>query len=89
MNKYVKPELLYENFELTQHIAGGCQLITNSTLSLVQAGCNASGTLTDAVFGGMTITNGFVTGDLDCTQQLPAEMYCYYAGANPLPIHTS
>lgn len=31
MKKYVKPQLYYENFELTQRIAGDCGVIMNHT----------------------------------------------------------
>lgn len=29
MKSYVKPQLYYENFELTQHIAGDCGVVMN------------------------------------------------------------
>lgn len=31
MKSYVKPELYYESFELTEHIAGGCNAHVNSS----------------------------------------------------------
>lgn len=30
MKKYVKPDVAFEGFELSQHIAGGCGVIINS-----------------------------------------------------------
>lgn len=91
MKKYVKPELYYENFELTQHIAA-CTLKITANLSVTDHNnCNATGKLSgDAFFGDLSIVNGFVDADLDCSQQpLPAQLYCYYAGENPLPTHMS
>lgn len=86
MKKYVKPVVYCESFELDQHIAGNCQLIANSTLSMETASCNATGTLL-----GMDIINGFLKGDTDCSaQEVDFEGYCYYAGAIPLPfVHNS
>ena len=85
MKKYVKPVLYFDDFELDQHIVGNCQLITNSTLSLETAGCNATGTIL-----GMDVVNGFLKEDADCSaQEFDSEIYCYYAGANPLPTSVS
>lgn len=33
MKTYVKPELYYENFELSEHIASGCSVVMNGYMS--------------------------------------------------------
>lgn len=46
MKKYVKPELYHEDFELTEHIAAGCNFLMNFATDTVPT-CTAarSGTL--------------------------------------------
>lgn len=74
MKKYVKPELFYESFELSQHIAG-CNLQINSPDVL---SCTASGTVGpyDALSYNWFLeqTEGAV-----CSPTL--EVYCYTNGS--------
>ncbi len=66
MKEYVKPELYYESFELSQHIAG-CNL-TMSTMDPMN--CVASGTIGDETCG-----SWFVEANMLCT--VKTESYCY------------
>lgn len=75
MKKYVKPELFYESFELSQHIAGCSLTITNSVDVLT---CAANGTITDG-FGGMESSAWFVEANTNCTSK--SEVYCYTNGS--------
>ena len=66
MKTYVKPELYYESFELSQHIAG-----CNLTLKLGDVlDCTAEGTI-----GLVETTGWFVEANQSC--QAPVEDYCY------------
>lgn len=73
---YVKPELFYESFVLSQHIAG-CNVMMNPT---VEENCTGNGTITDN-FGTM---NGlfFLNGNENCTTKV--ERYCYTNGAGTI-----
>lgn len=88
MRKYVKPQLFMESFELTNHIANGCEikLLDESNTKcqgevLVE---NAFGNVFAAfeVCGSNTITPEFdeMTGD---------EGYCYYKFADLLSTFVS
>lgn len=90
MRKYVKPELYYENFELTQNIAACTLKITANVDSVLSDGCYADGYVSgDSVFADMPLNNAFLKADTDCTQKLDGEIFCVYAGANPLATHMS
>lgn len=77
MKKYVKPELFYEYYELSQHIADCAWEIT-----LAEAACIANGDK-DKGLGGFTL----FTTDLSCIF-VPVEYggtyqaYCYHDGEN-------
>ena len=72
MKKYVKPELFYEQYELTQHIAD-CQW----EMTLEQGGCVAQGDVDDGLGAYRmftdTVTNCNVTPD-------SFEDFCYTNG---------
>ena len=74
MKTYNKPELFYENFELSQHIAGTCQFKVTSTLNDEPNTCSGSGKLP---FIDGIIVNGFARADVDCA--VPVDIYCYQA----------
>lgn len=67
MKEYVKPELYYESFELSQHIAG-CNLTMVNNIDPVT--CTASGTIGDETWG-----SWFVEANASCT--VKTESYCY------------
>ena len=75
MKKYVKPELYYENFELSQHIAAcGIDVNLGDTAS-----CTPS---LDPDFWGISDTV-FNNGRLECSMDISAiEVYCYTSGTN-------
>ena len=75
MKKYVKPELYYENFELSQHIAACGIDVKNSTS---QYDCAQ---LDPDFWGGMS---GRVFDSANsCTLDIRAiEVYCYTAGTS-------
>ena len=79
MKKYVRPELFYESFELSQHIAG-CSLTTLKVNGAPQAGepvvCGAVGTIGEITLNG---ENGSWFLEAPCTVQ--TEVYCYTNGA--------
>lgn len=65
MKKYVKPELFYEKFELSQHIAS-CWIQLNHTED-----CN------EIKDGAELYASGTVVIGNDCAEPLP-ENYCYF-----------
>ena len=67
MKEYVKPELYYESFELSQHIAG-CNLQMQNT---IEDTCVASGTID----GIGSSSAWFVNGIMDCTSWV--QDFCY------------
>lgn len=77
MKKYVKPDLFYENFELSQHIAA-CGIDVN-----MEDINSCSPTLDPVFWGGL---NDVVFGgeyDKACTLDINAiEVYCYTVGTN-------
>ena len=78
MKEYVKPELFYENFELSQHIAG-CNLTLDSGDVM---NCDASGTIgSDFVDGAGSKKGWFVTTNI-CGVEV--ESYCYTNGTHTL-----
>lgn len=72
MKKYVKPELIYEHFELSQQIAA-CQFDSKNTLNS-KATCKFTGDETSP-FPGVTI---FTVGT--CPDD--AEMFCEHSGTD-------
>ncbi len=86
MKTYVKPELYFESFELSQHIAA-CDLKLNSASHLV---CRIVGheNNTGSAFWDLELelTNSFINED-NCAGNVvgEAEFYCYTNGANFLP----
>lgn len=72
---YVKPELFYESFVLSQHIAG-CRLTINNDLQDVN-NCTASGTI-DLGFGGNTHSAWFTSTNANC--EMLSDAYCYTNG---------
>ena len=73
MKTYVKPELYYESFELSQHIAGcNLELKQGDVLD-----CLAEGTI------GIAVSDSwFVEANTNC--RLPVEDYCYTNGTTNL-----
>lgn len=69
MKKYVKPELVYESFELSQQIAA-CDYDSNNTANDV--GCTFTGK-NPATGADMTI---FLPGNQLCKTE--ADSYCYH-----------
>ena len=75
MKTYVKPELYYESFELSQHIAG-CSLTMNVKTLGEPASCSASGTIGKEYSESWFITEGVC--------DIPVEDYCYTNGTTNL-----
>lgn len=76
MKKYVKPELFYEHFELSQHIADcGWEWVnsTNETSCNAKADPNQLGAVTDYLF--TSTTGGCVLNENIY------EDYCYHNGS--------
>jgi len=70
MKAYVKPELYYENFEVSQHIAG-----CNLTLQLEDPiKCTAIGEI-----GSDNLSGWFVDANTSCAVKV--ESYCYTNGS--------
>ena len=78
MKKYVKPELIFESFEMTQQIAA-CQYDSNNTHD--DAACKFTG-YNDEFEQNMTI---FV----DSTCDVIAESYCYHGSTGGFSIFNS
>lgn len=71
MKKYVKPELVYESFELTQQIAA-CDFDSNNTAN--DEGCEFTGV--DTLMGEITI---FKSACTDVTKnEWVVDSYCYH-----------
>ena len=70
MKKYVKPELFYESFELSQHIAG-CNLQVQAA-DVVN--CAAEGYVE-----GIHSTSWFMEANSSCSPVM--EVYCYANGS--------
>lgn len=72
MKAYQKPQLFYEKFELSQHIAS-CDLVLTSQLGY-GSGCHADGNI-----GGITPVEGlFLRDDSSCHTTIKSfESYCY------------
>ena len=82
MKKYVKPELVYERFELTQHIADCAWELTNSTKDTCSAQADP-----DFLPG---FQNLFVAEANGC--QITSDVYqdyCYHDGANGVNVFAS
>jgi len=75
MKEYVKPELYYEDFELSQHIAL-CDLRLSSN---DPASCQI---VQDRVEDGVSVVGGFVATP---TCVFPYEIYCYTNGSGSMP----
>lgn len=85
MKKYVKPELFYEKFELTQHIAD-CAWELNSA----QGSCNASAD--PDLIPGVTEPDRLFTADINGCSFIPGVNYqdfCYHDGAQGVNVFMS
>lgn len=77
MKKYVKPDVAFEGFELSQHIAGGCTVMFD--FSSVE-NCETNGK-------GFDIQAGFFTSpNLDCTLDWGSDWqdFCKYTNTGDL-----
>ncbi len=73
MKTYVKPELFFESFELSQHIAG-----CNLTLESVDVGvCSATGSIGDEYLDGER--GSWFISRPTCSAEV--EAYCYTNGS--------
>lgn len=81
MKKYVKPELYYENMELTQHVVANCAL----ELTQAQGSCGVQGEL--ELPGNITVSVNASWFDVaPCTTLY--ESICYYNGTDsPITIN--
>ena len=82
MKKYVKPELIYEHFELSQQIAA-CQFDLHNQGD--ETLCKFIG---DAGFGTMVIFRD-VCGNGDEDESIRAESYCYHNSTAAFGIFNS
>lgn len=84
MKKYIKPELIYENFELTHHIAGNCSVIMDKTIALDPLYC--AGTAEEVPGAqGMKV---FVTESV-CIDFPVSDDYCYTVSDSLWVSHVS
>lgn len=72
MKTYVKPELFFESFELSQHIAGCSLKLTQDV-----GACNASGSIGDEYLDGKR--GSWFISRPTCTAEV--EAYCYTNGS--------
>lgn len=75
MKEYVKPELYYESFELSQHIAG-CNLTLEQESALV---CDASGDISGDYLDGSGDNKGWFLSTDICS--VTVESVCYSNGS--------
>ena len=84
MKKYVKPVLVFEDLNLTQHIAGTCEIIMNQGNPEV---CLGSG---DAVGGLIIFANKVACGSNAGGEVVEdKEGYCYYKFEDPFTTFIS
>ena len=81
MKKYVKPDLFYENFELSQHIAA-CAWDMNDSQNVET--CSAVSDSTWGVPEGLHAFNSVAV----CTDG-PLDSYCYTNGSSGINIFNS
>lgn len=82
MKKYVKPDLVYENFELSQSIAN-CSAALNHT----EDSCTLDSSEAPGLFLGSGETV-FTEGNCTYTKEI-LEDYCYWTGGSSNNIFTS
>lgn len=82
MKKYVKPDLFYENFELSQHIAACAWDMSNST------SVDTCSAVSDSTWGVPEGIHAFNEGVTSCTDG-PLESYCYTNGSSDVNIFNS
>lgn len=80
MKKYVKPEIYYENFELSQHIADCGWELQEANENI----CHATG---DTDWGYPSDVFAFITGAHSCDIQ--PEGYCYTNGSSAVGLYKS
>ena len=85
MKKYVKPELFYERYELSQHIADCAWEMNQGS----KENCNASPDL--EIFFWLTEENTLFTDTPRCNMipGVHTEDYCYQSGADGMSTHNS
>lgn len=85
MKKYVKPELFYEHYELSQHIADCAWELTNSTKETCSAKADSD------YLPHLSGANLFIDTDYGCVL-IPGENYsdyCYHDGAQGVNVFAS
>lgn len=83
MKKYVKPELYYENFELSQHIADCGWELQSANENI----CSAKG---DQNWGYPDDVKAFITGITGTgICEIQPEGYCYTNGSNAVGLYKS
>lgn len=75
MKKYVKPDVVFEGFDLSQHIAGGCDYRMNHSDTMTCSVQEAIGEGTS-----LPVTGLFSMDGTACTE--PGGGYCVYNGGN-------
>lgn len=86
MKKYVKPELFYEEFELTQHIADCAWELTNSTKETCFAVPDTDYLpVTDTLFAGQDRGCTWVAAEFGG----PYKYYCYQGGGEGANVFNS
>lgn len=85
MKKYVKPELFYEHYELSQHIADCAWELTNST----EDTCSAEA---DTDYLPMYVNMNLFESDVNGCALIPGTNYddfCYHDGAQGVNVFAS
>lgn len=82
MKKYVKPELIYESFELTEQIAA-CDFDSKNSFTTVEQ-CSFTGSSDN--FG---IGEGTYFLDTNSSCNIKLEAYCYHASAGGVNLFNS
>ena len=84
MKTYVKPELYFESFELSQHIAA-CDLRLEHGMGQQNCAVNPHKDGSSPFFGSLEteFAGAFIDSTMNCTQK--CEVYCYTNGAGSLP----
>ena len=76
--KYVKPELLYEQYMLNQHMAADCAMMLNSG---TEYECRADGS-PGTEFSGMVLFRELAICGMDMQSAESVERTCYFVSTN-------
>ena len=83
MKKYVKPELIFESFEMTQQVAACTfDLVSNTSVDHNDETCAFKGIEPNLGIEITIFMNGTTSGDVSTDNPKTAEGYCYFGSTD-------